>query len=110
MNAGAALAAMDVVKNEPERRQQLLCNAKGIREKLNGIGFNTAGSESQIIPLVTGQITETTSLAAKLWHEGILAPAIRPPTVPEGSSRLRFSIMSSHTSEDLRRLIEGIIN
>ncbi|MHB9155083.1 MAG: 8-amino-7-oxononanoate synthase [Endomicrobiales bacterium] len=106
---GAALAALETVEKEPERRQRLLSLSKALREKLQATGFNVCGSESQIVPLFVGPVTETVSLAAKLWKDGIYAPAIRPPTVPEGRSRLRFSLTSSHTPEDVRRLISSIM-
>jgi 8-amino-7-oxononanoate synthase len=107
--AAAANAALAIVAQEPERRARLLANAAALRDRLAAVGFPATGSESQIIPLVTGQVTETVSLSAHLWDCGIYAPAIRPPTVPAGACRLRFSLMSSHTAADIRFLVDHML-
>jgi len=106
--AAASLAAIEAVENEPERRIKLLEMSRSLKERFASMGFDTCGSESQIVPLMVGPVTETVSLAAKLWADGIFAPAIRPPTVPEGMSRLRFSLTSDHTPEDVNKLFESI--
>ncbi len=108
-NCAAALAAIGIVEREPGRRTALLEKARGLRAKLRAIGFSTGDSESQIVPFMVGPVTEAVSLSAQLWRDGIFAPAIRPPTVPEGECRLRFSLMSGHTEEDISRLVESII-
>jgi 8-amino-7-oxononanoate synthase len=107
--AAAALAALDCLEKEPERRRTLLEKAAALRAKLTAIGFNTLNSASQIVPFMVGPVTETVSLSAQLWRDGIFAPAIRPPTVPAGACRLRFSLMSDHTAEDIARLAESLI-
>lgn len=106
--AAAASAAIDAVRAEPQRRARLLDTARLLREKLAAAGYDTAGSESQIIPLVVGPVTETVSLAAQLWAQGFLCPAIRPPTVPEGKCRLRFSLTSGHEDSDIAALFSAI--
>lgn len=106
--AVAAAAAIDVVRTEPQRRTRLLEQSRLLRDKFTAAGFDIAGSQSQIIPLVLGPLTETVSLAAQLWHKGILCPAIRPPTVPEGKCRLRFSLTSEHTDSDMVALFSAI--
>ena len=109
-SCAAALAAIEIVEREPERRRALLEKAQRLREKLKAIGFSIGDSESQIVPFMVGPVTETVSLAAELWDSGIYAPAIRPPTVPEDACRLRFSLMSDHTDEDITRLVESLIS
>jgi 8-amino-7-oxononanoate synthase len=103
--AGAALAALDKVHSEPARRSNLLGLSADLRQKLNGLGINTAGSVTQIIPAVFGGLEQTLKLSNKFFEAGIFAPAIRPPTVPEGECRLRFSLTSEHTEDDLVNLI-----
>jgi 8-amino-7-oxononanoate synthase len=107
--AGAALAALEVVEKEPARRQKLLALGSYLRTRLSAIGFNTLASESQIVPFLMGPVTETVSLSAKLWRDGIFAPAIRPPTVPEGQCRLRFSLTAEHNEADVDRLMASIV-
>lgn len=105
----AALAALDLVEKEPQRRQHLLSLSAYLRQRLQAIGFKTLASESQIVPLLIGPVTETVSLSAKLWRDGMFAPAVRPPTVPEGASRLRFSLTAEHTAADVDRMVASII-
>jgi 8-amino-7-oxononanoate synthase len=108
--AAGATAALGVVEAEPERRQRVLALAGELRARLAAVGFNTLGSESQIVPFLVGPVTETISLAAKLWRDGIYVPAIRPPTVPAGECRLRFALTADHTRDDIARLVESIVS
>jgi 7-keto-8-aminopelargonate synthetase-like enzyme len=65
------------------------------------------GSAFQIVPVRVGEAEAAARLSRELLARGILAPAIRPPTVPKGSSRLRLSVMASHTDEDIDRLLDA---
>ena len=103
--AGAALKAVEMIGSEPERRIKLAQLSEYFRQALGGLGVNTAGSETQIIPAVLGGVDRTLALSKMLFEAGIFAPAIRPPTVPEGGCRLRFSLTSEHTREDVDRVI-----
>jgi 8-amino-7-oxononanoate synthase len=96
--AAAALAALDIVDHEPQRRGQLLANAQSLRATLAGQGWDIGPSASQIIPLVVGAAERALALSAELAERGLLVPAIRPPTVPEGQSRLRISLTYGHTA------------
>jgi 7-keto-8-aminopelargonate synthetase-like enzyme len=106
----AAEAALDIIDCEPQRREKLNENARILRSRLNEMGLNTASSDSYIIPVVIGDAHMTVDLSVKLWEAGIMIPAIRPPTVAPGSSRLRISLMSEHTPADLDRLFECLQN
>lgn len=106
--AAAALKALEIIKREPQRRKNLLESAQYLRDKIKSCGFDTLNSSSQIVPLLIGLVNETQSLSQKLYEQGIFAPAIRPPTVPEGKCRLRFSLMSQHTKHDLDKVIKVI--
>jgi 8-amino-7-oxononanoate synthase len=97
--SAAASAALDIVHQEPHRRQQLLAAAADLRSRLSAQGWNIARSESQIIPLVIGDAQRTMELAALLREAGFFIPAIRPPSVPEGESLLRLSLCHHHTPE-----------
>jgi 8-amino-7-oxononanoate synthase len=104
--AAAGLAALEIVKREPERRTELLDRAAHLREALAADGWNIGCSTSQIIPLVIGDVSETMRLAAELREQGFLVPGIRPPTVPAGESLLRISLCYGHTPEMIARLVD----
>ena len=98
---GAAHAALDVVAEEPERRARVLALAENLRERLWGLGYDPGPSESPIVPAIVGAAEESLSLEARLREGGVLAKAVRPPTVPEGTSRIRFNVMATHSDEDV---------
>jgi 7-keto-8-aminopelargonate synthetase-like enzyme len=68
---------------------------------LNRFGYNTLNSQTQIIPVVIGDASRTLEMSRLLLREGVFATPIRPPTVPEGTCRIRITVMASHTREDL---------
>ena len=105
----AALKSLEIIKKSDTQRTSLLHNAKYLREKLNSLGFNTGNSRSQIIPVITGDIKTTEQLSKKLYESFILAPAIKPPTVPEGQARIRISLTAGHTIKDIEQLLSAII-
>ncbi|MEN6407572.1 MAG: 8-amino-7-oxononanoate synthase [Thermoguttaceae bacterium] len=100
----AALAALDIVEREPDRRRQLLDRARRLRESLRADGWDTGASASQIIPVIVGEPDRAIRLSAALQEAGLLAPAIRPPTVPDGQSLLRVSLTAGHTEAMIEAL------
>lgn len=106
---GAIGAALDVVVNEPERRSSLLAEARIFREALGRAGLDLMGSETQIVPVVAGDNARTLELATRLKERGIMAVALRPPTVTPGRARVRFSLSAAHSREDLTAARETII-
>jgi len=104
----AARAALAIVRAEPERRRRLLALAQRLRTALRDKGFDTGGSETQIVPVLVGAPERALALAAALLERGIFCPAIRPPTVPPGTSRLRVSLTAEHTEEDVERLVAAL--
>jgi len=100
----AAEAALDVVAAETERRERLWENAKYLRRRFREMNLNLGATESYIIPIILGSAEKTMAVAQQLFNQGFLVPAIRTPTVPADSSRLRISVMSDHTKEDLKNL------
>lgn len=103
----ANLESIDIVKDEPQRRKSLLENSSYLRERLKEKGFNVIGS-SQIIPLIIGEDNKTIYLSNELKARGFWALPIRPPTIPEGESRLRFSVTYHHTKDILDKFIDGL--
>ncbi|MFJ8090056.1 8-amino-7-oxononanoate synthase [Lysinibacillus sp. NPDC095746] len=101
----AAREGISIIQHEPERREQLLNNAKYLRQKLVESGFIVKGGETPIISLLIGDAHEAMRFSEKLMEEGVFIPAIRPPTVPKGSSRLRITVMATHTMEQLDTVI-----
>jgi len=98
----AALAALELLEAEPERVGRLSANAATLREGLVAEGLAAGGGKSQIVPLEVGDAGLTMELSEQLLERGVFAQGIRPPTVPPGSSRLRFSVMATHDPADLR--------
>jgi len=98
----AALAALDVLEVEPERVDRLGANAAALRGGLAAEGLSAGGAPSQIVPLEVGDAKRTMELCERLLERGVFAQGIRPPTVPDGTSRLRFSVMATHEKAELR--------
>ena len=107
-SCAAAIAALEIVEIEPERRKKLLLTASHLKKSLKGKGFDTGSSESQIIPLIAGSVERAAEISKKLLAEGIFAPAIRPPTVPENMSRIRFSLTAAHNEQDVARILKAL--
>jgi 8-amino-7-oxononanoate synthase len=106
--SAAAVAALDIVVREPQRREQLLERASALRGRLKEQGWNTGNSASQIIPIFVGDPKRTLELAARLREAGFFVPAIRPPSVPEGESLLRLSLCYHHTQDIIEALTDHL--
>jgi 8-amino-7-oxononanoate synthase len=106
--SAAAIAALDIIANEPQRRATLLETAAWLRDELNARGWNTGRSQSQIIPIILGSPERAVDLSQRLRERGYWLPAIRPPSVPEGQSLLRLSLTTSHTPEMLTALLASL--
>ena len=98
---GAAHGALDVVAAEPQRRTRVLALAGDLRARLRALGFDPGPSASPIVPAIVGEAAAALQVEAQLRAGGVLAKAVRPPTVPEGTSRIRFNLMASHSDADL---------
>ncbi len=101
--AGAALGALKTLRSNPGLGRTLLRNAEFFRSKLHESGLKTGGSASQIIPVIVGNPARTLEISRDLASRNILAVAIRPPTVPAETARLRLSVTLAHTREDLEK-------
>lgn len=103
---GAIAAALKLIPTLAAERQHLADSAEMLRQRVRSIGFDPGASSSQIIPLILANEAQALQLSNWLESQGILAIAIRPPTVPAGSSRLRLALSSCHTHEQLKYLIQ----
>jgi 8-amino-7-oxononanoate synthase len=100
--AAGALAALELLVDQPQRVERLQANADVLRDELAREGFEVAGSTTQIVPLVVGDARQAMRICELAIEDGVFAQAIRPPTVPEGTSRLRLAVMASHSKAELR--------
>jgi glycine C-acetyltransferase/8-amino-7-oxononanoate synthase len=100
---GAAQMALELLESQPRRVEQLRSNAAALRGALAEYGLPVARSETQIVPIEVGDPKRTMELSERLLGHGVFAQGIRPPTVPAGSCRIRFSVMATHREDQLRR-------
>jgi glycine C-acetyltransferase len=100
------IAAIDLVKQEPERRLALRNNCGTLRTGLIALGYSLGNSPSQILPLMVGDAAQCMRLSQQLLEKGVFAQGIRPPTVPQGTSRLRITLMATHTHEQLDKALQ----
>ncbi len=105
MLARAAIAALQLVREADEARATLFANADRLRAELRVLGFEIPPGDSQILPVLIGENDRTMQLSAKLLDRGVFVQGIRPPTVPEGTARLRLTPMATHRPEHIERAI-----
>jgi 8-amino-7-oxononanoate synthase len=103
-----SLKALEIVRTEPQRRETLRANTAWFRAELRKAGFDVAENEAPIISIILGHPDLAVSFSDKLMERNIFVSAIRPPTVPPGTSRLRISIMVTHSRDDLKQALNCI--
>jgi len=101
--------AIEVSTRDSFRRENVLKMAAGFRQKIAGAGINCLQSETQIVPVVFGTVEKTQKCRDFLLEKGFYAPCIRPPTVPNGTARLRINISAAHRASDVDNLAEALI-
>lgn len=101
----ASLAALSIVHSEPERRERLWRNRQRFVQGLAALGISAGPSESPIIPLVIGDAGRTLEASKLLFGEGVFASAIRPPTVPDGTARIRATLTAAQSEDDIDRAL-----
>ena len=107
--AAATRVALRIVRDEEWRRQRLREAARVVRTRLRALGCEPLGhDESAIVPVPLGDAHRTIRIAAALEREGYIVGAIRPPTVPEGTSRLRITLSAAHEPQDLERFCDAL--
>jgi 8-amino-7-oxononanoate synthase len=98
----AAAAALTIVEREPQRRAAVRRQGQRLRSALSERGFDVRGdADSPIVPVVIGGAEATMALSAHLLEHGVLAHGIRPPTVPDGTARIRAAVMATHSDADI---------
>ncbi len=102
---GAAHEALRIIRREPERRERLLRRADLLRDLLKTAGFDTGASSSHIVPAIVGDNAEVMRLCEAALERGVYAQGIRYPSVPEGTARIRFTPMASHTRCDIESAV-----
>ena len=106
--AEATRASLGLVRREPWRREQLRTLIARLRSGAAELGLPLAPSETPIQPLILGDNRRALAWSQALEAAGILVPAIRPPTVPEGSARLRVTLSAAHTEADVDTLLQAL--
>ena len=101
----AALASIRLLETEPWRRERSLSLAHILRDGILQREFPPSNSVTQIVPLMMGDAKAALALDSRFREAGVLARAIRPPTVPEGTSRIRFNVMATHDEEDINHVL-----
>ncbi|MFC3772796.1 aminotransferase class I/II-fold pyridoxal phosphate-dependent enzyme [Paenibacillus sp. GCM10012303] len=100
----------NIIRTEGWRRDALLRKAAWLRGELRSAGFDTGDSECHIVPVIVGDNERSLVFGSKLQEAGIAAVPIRPPTVPEGSARIRLTPMATHRDDDLRMALDTIVS
>jgi len=103
----AAIAAIDLIQEEPQLIDRLWENTNFFRRGLQDLGFNTGNSATPIIPVIVGDERKTMQLADRLFEEGVFAQGIAFPTVPRGKARVRTIVTAAHTQEDLQFALDA---
>ena len=106
--AHTLLASLEIIATEGWRREQLARLIIRLKQDVAGLRWRLLPSATAIQPLMIGANDEALRVAAALTQRGVLVPAIRPPTVPQGSARLRISLSAAHSEQDVAQLVEAL--
>lgn len=106
--AAATLASLSIIKREPQRRSHLLTLIERFRQGAQQLGLNLMASETAIQPLLVGASDKAVAVSESLAKRGFLVGAIRPPTVPMNTARLRITLSAAHTEEQIDQLLEAL--
>ncbi|HOW27928.1 MAG TPA: 8-amino-7-oxononanoate synthase [Elusimicrobiota bacterium] len=101
-----ALTALEIVTQDPERRERLFSLSDRLRHGLRGAGYEVMGDQGPIVPLLLGAERTALRFSEQLFERDVWAPAVRFPTVPKGHSRIRFSVSAGHTDADIDRVLD----
>jgi 8-amino-7-oxononanoate synthase len=107
---GAALAALDVLDEEPWRRVRVLEHAARLRRRVGDAGFDTGASATQIVPVLIGENAPTMALCEALLARGYFAQGIRWPSVARGTARLRLTALAEHDPRDLDAAVDALVD
>jgi len=106
---GSALAALEIVETQPQLRRSLWANVRRLARALGNAGVTVGASAGPILPVIVGSAGKALAVSAGLEKEGYLAVAIRPQTVPAGTSRIRLSVSAAHTPGDIDGLVRALL-
>jgi 8-amino-7-oxononanoate synthase len=105
-NTAGVLAALEVIRTEPNRREQLWANTHRLHAGLRGLGYNIGETETPIVPVLIGPLETTLVFWRKLFDAGVFTNPVAPPAVPPSQCRLRTSLMATHTADQIDFCIE----
>jgi 8-amino-7-oxononanoate synthase len=105
-NAAAALAALRIIRDEPQHGARVRAIGSHMRQALGDLGYDTGASQTPIVPLITRDVEPTLALWRTLLDAGVFTNPVVPPGTPAGSCRLRTSYMATHTAEQLDHVVE----
>jgi 8-amino-7-oxononanoate synthase len=108
MLACAVAASLTAIRNGQVRRERLARNVERLRAALAGVPWRLLPSQTPIQALIVGDNDAAVALSQRLWAQGIFVPAIRPPTVPAGTARLRISVTAGHDDADIDALVAAL--
>jgi 8-amino-7-oxononanoate synthase len=108
-SAAAARRAVVLVKSEPDRRRRVLALAALLVKRLKEIGCKVGPTRCQIVPILIGAEKEAVTVSKRLQEQGMLVPAIRPPSVPPGTARLRIGLTAGHKEDDVAALVDAML-
>jgi 8-amino-7-oxononanoate synthase len=103
----AALAALEICEEEPERREALWRNTRRMQEGLRSLGYDIGDSETPIIPVQVGDMERMFVFWKTLFDAGVFTNPVTPPAVPENECRLRVSLMATHTDEHIDFVLDA---
>jgi 8-amino-7-oxononanoate synthase len=106
--SAALVASLDIIRQGQDLRDALQRNIAHLRQGLSGSPFHLLPSATAIQPVIIGDNVAASNLSKSLWDQGLWVPAIRPPTVPQGTARLRISLSAAHTTADIDRLVAAM--
>ena len=106
--ACALAKSLEIIEHGDARRANLFARIGQLRDGLAGLPWQLLPSATAIQPLIVGENAAVLALSTALWERGLWVPAIRPPTVPQGTARLRVSVSAAHTADDIAHLIHAL--
>ncbi len=107
-SVAAALATVEIMEREPERREWLWANTRFFAEGLRSLGFDTGESRTPVVPVVVGEDVAALRMVQRLQDEGVFVNCVISPATPPGRALIRTSLMATHTREQLSRALEAI--
>src|SRR5499427_130438 len=107
-SAAAALATVEIMDREPERRERLWQNTRFFAEGLRSLGFDTGESKTPVVPVVVGEDLTTLRMVKRLEEEGVFVNCVLSPATPPGRALIRTSLMATHTREQLSRALDAV--